>query len=105
MRVITSVLIDETWFSLHSPRAINEGPFNTLAEAFEAAAELAQNGNVESISIVLCRYSKRHECYVELVAGSISIALHSASALLEDADEEHTRLSSTDTMLEKGGQS
>lgn len=80
-------VIDETGITLYSPRVIDEGPFDTLEEAFDAAATLAQDGGYEELAIVLCRYSKKHECWVERVAGSITISLHDAAALIDDENE------------------
>ena len=81
-------VIDETGLSLLSPRAIDEGPFRSLAGAFEAASEMAEGGR-EQCSIVLCRFSERHECWVEVVGGGvIEIDCRDAGGLVEEEDED-----------------
>jgi len=65
-------LINETYFSLRSPRAIEDDlPFDAIADAFEAAAEMLQRDECEEIAIVRCRYSRRLECWVEVVGGGV----------------------------------
>jgi len=49
---------------------------------------MAEDGR-EQCSIVLCRLSKRHECYVEVVGGGvIEIDCRDAGGLVEEEDED-----------------
>lgn len=81
-------LIDETGFSLRSPRGIDEGPFDYLPHALKAAANMLEAEVCEEVAVVQCRYSERLECWVEVVGGgSISIDARDAGPLL-DEDEE-----------------
>lgn len=84
-------LINETVFSLRSPRAIeNDEPFETLRGALAAAAEMLEPDFCDEIAIVRCRYSRRLECWVEVVDGDvITIDARGAGALLcEDEVED-----------------
>jgi len=79
-------VIDESHFSLRSPRAIYEGPFKTLEKAFAEAGRMISDRMVEEVSVVRCRFSKRHECWVEVIEGSVTIDARSAPWVTEDED-------------------
>lgn len=82
-------LIDETSFSLRSPRGIDEGPFETLPCALKAAAGLLEAEVCEEVAVVQCRYSERLECWVEVSGGgSITIDARNAGPLLDDDADE-----------------
>lgn len=81
-------LIDETGFSLRSPRGIDEGPFESLRCALKAAADLLEAEACEKVAVVQCRYSERLECWIEVGdGGSITIDARNAGPLL-DEDED-----------------
>ena len=81
-------LIDETGFSLRSPRGIDEGPFESLRCALKAAATMLEAEVCEEVSVVQCRYSPSLEVWVEVVGGgSITIDARNAGPLL-DEDED-----------------
>jgi hypothetical protein len=80
-------VIDETELSLRSPRAIDEGPYDTLSQAFVGAYELLEGG-AEQVAIVRVRYSKRHEVYVEITGTSIEIDARDGRDLFNDDESE-----------------
>lgn len=82
-------VIDESGLSLHSPRVVDED-FATLAEAMEAAGERIFDGVYESCAVVLCYYSKRHECCVESKKGGcivINGSDWSGTDVIEESEE------------------
>lgn len=83
-------VINEDELSLRSPRAIDGEECDTLAGAFAQATDLIRGG-VEEVSIVRCRFSERHEVWVEVPDGSITIDARGvdwAADEDEDAEEE-----------------
>ena len=81
-------VINESHFSLRSPRAIDEGPFETLEKAFAEAGLMISDRMVEEVSVVRCRFSERHKCWVETIEGSITIDARGAPWATEDEDED-----------------
>jgi hypothetical protein len=81
-------IIDETGFSLRYPRMIDEGPFETLAEAFEAAHEYVTEYGTNEIAIRPCVYSKAHTYYVEDPRNTYSIQIDATSWEDEEDEEE-----------------
>jgi len=84
-------VIDESTMSFYSPRAIDGDECSTLAGAFRAAADLIEGGAVE-VSIVRCRYSQRHESWVEVSGGEdsgpISVDARGATWAAERDDDD-----------------
>ena len=81
-------IIDETGFSLRYPRMIDEGPFQTLAEAFAQAEEMIRDCGITDIAIRPCVYSKKHTYYVEDPRNTMSIQIDASSWEEEDEEEE-----------------
>jgi hypothetical protein len=80
-------VIDEDHFTLYSPRAIDEGPWESMSAAMAEAAVRIENGT-EQVSIVRCRFSKRHQCWVEIVDGScITISATDTDAWFGEEEE------------------
>lgn len=82
--------ICEDAFSLLSPRAIDGYAYKTFGEAVAGAVQQIENGTSE-VAIVRCRYSKRHDCYVEIVdSGCITIDASYAhqGGWFDEVDEE-----------------
>lgn len=91
-------VINEDYFSLRSPRAIDSDECTSLGEAFKAAKEMVEEYGAEKVSIVRCRYSKKHECYFEVVeAGSITIEAH--GWICDDDYENDVKPDSDDVYL------
>lgn len=80
--------IDESYFSITSPRAIDGDEQDTLAGAFKVAGDMIEEG-AEKVSIVLCRYSPKAQSWVEIVGqGTIQIDASDGTRLLDDDEED-----------------
>lgn len=66
-------VINEDEFSFTSPRAIEGDECDTLAEAVKQATELVTEGGVAQASVVECRFSARHEVWVEVPGRHLTI--------------------------------
>ena len=53
-----------TGLSFRQPRTIDEGPFDTVGEAFEEAHQLFQSADMDDIDIVTCEFSDGVEWWV-----------------------------------------
>lgn len=70
-------IIDESSFQLRSPRVIDSDAHDSLATALREVADMVDDGITDSVSIVRCKYSLKHDCWYELVdGGSVQIASH-----------------------------
>lgn len=69
-------IINEDYFTLRSPRAVDES-HDSIASAFAEAAQMIEDGIAEEISVVRCRYSLKDDTWYELCdGGSIQVQAH-----------------------------
>jgi xylose isomerase len=78
-------VINEDSFWLRTPRMCDEGGFDTVAEAFAAAAQMVEDGTQE-LSIVVARYSLKHDCWYEVVGAGV-IQMDASQFEVEDEEE------------------
>lgn len=79
-------VIDEDCLSLRSPRMIDSDEYNNIWKAFEKAADMIGDGATE-VAIVECKYSKRDDCWYEVVErGCITVDASNAHEWFDDGE-------------------